>query len=97
MVVCLTIHLYITTNGNEIKIASIVLASISLVLIITGIIGRIGAVVLSIVLGFYFQDQMLSTNVIVLLFCIIWIMMLGTGYFSLYKRDEDWVNRYDGA
>lgn len=97
LVVCLTIHLYITTNGNEIKIASIVLASISLVLIITGIIGRIGAVVLSIVLGFYFQDQMLSTNVIVLLFCIIWIMMLGTGYFSLYKRDEDWVNRYDGA
>ncbi|NNE39155.1 MAG: CDP-alcohol phosphatidyltransferase family protein [Gammaproteobacteria bacterium] len=75
----------------------LIIAGGAIFLIVTGIAGRAGSAILAILMGLYYQDQDVSLFATILLFSITWIMMLGTGRFSLYKWDEDWVNRYDGA
>jgi CDP-diacylglycerol--glycerol-3-phosphate 3-phosphatidyltransferase len=96
-IVVLVVVLFLGDNLEQQNSVLILVATIPVLLILTGIAGRTGAVILAIMMGVYFQDQDLPVIAIVILFGAIWISMLGTGHYSLYRRDEEWVNRYDGA
>ncbi len=63
-------------------------------LILLGVAGRLGALLLFLLLGWRMPDSLIS---IVLIFTISWILLLGTGRFSLWQWDDEWVKRYDGA
>ncbi len=66
-------------------------------LILAGMAGRIAALALIGLLGLYYLTHTFDLAAYVLFFSTVWIMLLGTGSYSLWRRDEDWVNRYDGA
>ena len=66
-------------------------------LVLFGIAGRIAALVLIGLLGILSMDIVLNTTGLVLLFGTVWLLLMGTGHYSLWRRDEDWVNRYDGT
>jgi CDP-diacylglycerol--glycerol-3-phosphate 3-phosphatidyltransferase len=66
-------------------------------MILAGVAGRIVALVLILLLGRYYQTDTFGLGASILVFACVWIMLLGTGHYSLWRRDEDWVNRYDGA
>ncbi len=62
-------------------------------LILLGIMGRTAALALILLIGWNNSSQL----IILILPVTVWILVLGTGHFSLLTWDEYWVNRYDGA
>ena len=45
---------------------------------------------------FYISNPMVGVDT-VLLCCVVWSMLLGSGKFCLWQEDSHWINRYDGA
>ncbi|MFO7831247.1 MAG: CDP-alcohol phosphatidyltransferase family protein [Desulfuromonadaceae bacterium] len=66
-------------------------------LILLGILGRVFALVLVLLLGWHYTMHLPGVLDSVLLSATLWILVLGQGCFSLCSWDEAWVNRYDGA
>jgi CDP-diacylglycerol--glycerol-3-phosphate 3-phosphatidyltransferase len=62
-------------------------------LILLGIMGRTAALALILLIGWLNSPQLSS----LILPLTVWILVMGTGHFSLWTWDDDWVNRYDGA
>ena len=45
---------------------------------------------------YYISNPLLPVDYV--LFCsVVWVLLLGTGRFSLWQEDDHWLNRYDGA
>lgn len=65
-------------------------------LIVLGVGARLGALAVLILLAL-FPPQSLGTTTTILLFSAVWIMLLGSGRFSLWQGDDHWVERHDGA
>ncbi len=75
----------------------VLIVFLSLGVILFGYAGRIGALILLLFAGEYFDhlpSPVLSTS---LLFTLSWLLLLGTGRFSVWQGDDDWVKRYEGA
>ena len=69
----------------------------AIVLILLGVSGRAASVLLIALLGWHYSGGSLQAIDIALLCSVVWLMLLGTGRFSFWQADEDWVNRHDGA
>jgi CDP-diacylglycerol--glycerol-3-phosphate 3-phosphatidyltransferase len=41
-------------------------------------------------------DQQVDVIITTIIFSSVWLMLLGTGRFSLWQWDDRWVNRRDG-
>jgi len=65
-------------------------------LILFGVGARCGALLVLILLAL-FPPQPIGATTTVILFTATWIMLLGSGRFSLWQGDDDWVERHDGA
>lgn len=66
-------------------------------MIVLGIAGRAACLAMIGLLATYYA-RIDSGTVEALLFClIVWLMLLGTGRFSLWQPDQQWLHRYDGA
>ena len=65
-------------------------------LILFGVGARLGAL-LSLILLALLPPQTLGAAITVLLFTATWIMLLGSGSYSLWHGDDLWVERHDGA
>ena len=79
---------------TTILIYSSILATI---LILLGILGRLSSLALILVLDWHYLMYPVGLPDITMLFCVVWVMSLGTGRYSLWQWDEKWVHRYDGA
>ncbi|WP_415880693.1 CDP-alcohol phosphatidyltransferase family protein [Methylomonas sp. TEB] len=67
------------------------------VLVLLGLAGRLGALIVIVSLGWHYPHD---SNPIVsygLIFAASWILLLGTGRYSLWRWGDDWIQRYDGA
>jgi len=69
----------------------------STLMILLGINGRFFAVILSCLLAWLFISFEMQLSDAVMLVFVIWVMQLGTGKYSLWLWDDNWVNRYDGG
>ena len=71
-------------------------AVITGILIFLGIAGRAACLLLIALLGWRYGGHAL-VGIEAALFCsAVWLMLLGTGRFSLWQGDDYWINRYDG-
>lgn len=61
-----------------------------------GFAGRIGALIVVVLLTFFWGDKAVDVISATIVFSGAWIMLLGTGRFSLWQWDDRWVNRRDG-
>lgn len=70
---------------------------LSLLMIVFGFAGRLGAALLLFIMSW--QTNLSSYTVIDygLTFSACWLLLLGTGRYSIWQWGDDWVNRYDGA
>ncbi|MGC9519621.1 MAG: CDP-alcohol phosphatidyltransferase family protein [Desulfuromonadaceae bacterium] len=66
-------------------------------LLLFGILGRVSALLLVLLLGWHYTIYMPGVLDYILLSATLWLLVLGPGRFNLYSWDEEWVNRYDGA
>jgi phosphatidylglycerophosphate synthase len=67
-------------------------------LILLGWAGRLGALMLMLLLlGWRHPISDITVWDSLLIFTTSWILLLGTGRFSLWQWDDVWVQRYDGA
>ena len=66
-------------------------------LIVFGVAGRLGALILMLLLGLRHPIGDITVWDSLLIFTTSWILLLGTGRFSLWQWDDVWVQRYDGA
>ena len=66
-------------------------------LIVLGWAGRLGALLLMLLLGWHSAGRDIDVTGYALIFTVSWILLLGTGRFSLRQWDDEWVQRYDGA
>lgn len=64
-------------------------------LVLLGWAGRVGALIILLLLGTY--PISISTLDVVVLCSATYLLLLGTGRFSLWQWDDVWVNRQDGA
>lgn len=65
-------------------------------LVLFGVGARLGAL-LALILIALLPPESVTTASTVFLFSAIWIMLLGSGRFSLWHGDDHWVERHDGA
>ncbi|MDG2090051.1 MAG: CDP-alcohol phosphatidyltransferase family protein [Gammaproteobacteria bacterium] len=85
-------------NGLSLINIPLLLSLLSSALMISlGINGRFFAIILSCLLCWHFLSYEMQFLDGILLVSVIWVMQFGTGKFSLSIRDDNWVNRYDGA
>ncbi len=70
--------------------------SLAAFLILLGIAGRAACLLLIGLVGWYCSGSSLLRVDFVLFCSAIWLMLLGTGRFSLWQEDGNWINRYDG-
>ena len=66
-------------------------------MVLIGLAGRVAALTLIGLTGIYYQTHVFDMTAYVLTFSLVWVLLMGTGKFSVWRGDEDWVNRYDGA
>lgn len=79
---------------NNIMVGGFILAGL---MILLGVAGRYFSLIMVSLLGWYYiSNPLLPVDYI--LFCsVVWVLLLGTGRFSLWQEDDHWLNRYDGA
>ncbi len=66
-------------------------------LVLLGFAGRIGALGLFLLWTWNFYGLHIDLTGKLFIFSTSWLMLLGTGRFSLWQWDDAWVKRYDGA
>ena len=79
---------------NNVMIGGFILTS-SMVLL--GVAGRYFSLLLIGLLGWYYITNPLMAVDYVLFCSLVWLLLLGTGRFSLWQEDDYWINRYDGT
>ena len=85
---------------NKLDAFNLIQASMFLLglgLVLTGFAGRVGALLLLVLVGLYFDHIPSTTLGLSLIFTLSGLLLLGTGRFSIWQWDDRWVNRYDGA
>lgn len=78
-----------------IEVKTLLLGGVGLML--TGLAGRLGAGLCLVLLGWPSNDCSMDFSAVVLIFIASWILVLGTGRYSLWQWGDTWVARYDGA
>lgn len=77
-----------------------VLVTLSLLILaiatLLGLVGRVTVVIILILVTLLQGDSTLNAITATIIFTSVWIMLLGTGRFSLWQWDDRWVNRRDG-
>lgn len=66
-------------------------------LVLFGIAGRLGALILLMLLGWHFPASANPILISALIFAGSWLLLLGTGRYSLRPWGDAWIQRYDGA
>lgn len=79
---------------SHVMIGGFIVAALMIVL---GVAGRTFSLILvGLLSGYYLFNPLLPVDYV--LFCsVVWLLLLGTGRFSLWQEDDHWLNRYDGA
>ncbi|MCF7797599.1 MAG: CDP-alcohol phosphatidyltransferase family protein [Lentisphaeria bacterium] len=91
---------YVLIPGESVSFTSILFGYTFLILagmILVGVAGRIGALALIGFMGWHYLSHPILLSDYLAIFSLVWLLLLGTGKFSLWQWDEDWVNRYDGT
>ena len=70
---------------------------IVMLMVLSGLAGRVAALTLIGLAGIFYKTHAFDMTAYVLTFSLVWVLLMGTGKFSVWRGDEDWVNRYDGA
>jgi CDP-diacylglycerol--glycerol-3-phosphate 3-phosphatidyltransferase len=86
-------------SGEGASLSSVIHSSgfvLAALLIILGIAGRVISLAMLGLLGWYYIEIPLQSIDYVLFCSVVWLMLLGTGRFSLWLEDDHWINRYDG-
>jgi CDP-diacylglycerol--glycerol-3-phosphate 3-phosphatidyltransferase len=79
---------------NNILMLGLVFTSL---MVLLGIAGRYFSLLLMGLLAWYYITNPLLPVDYVLFCCVIWLLLLGTGRFSIWQEDDHWLNGYDGA
>tara|TARA_B110000305_G_scaffold83129_1_gene93559 strand:- start:7442 stop:8623 length:1182 start_codon:yes stop_codon:yes gene_type:complete len=79
---------------NNVMIGGFILASL---MVLLGVAGRYFSLILVSLLGWYYMTNPLLPVDYVLFCSVVWLLLLGTGRFSLWTEDDHWLNGYDGA
>ncbi|QEY13457.1 CDP-alcohol phosphatidyltransferase family protein [Cellvibrio sp. KY-YJ-3] len=61
-----------------------------------GLAGRVGALLVVVLITLLQGDKPVDAIMAIIIFSGVWLMLLGTGRFSLWQWDDQWVNRRDG-
>lgn len=64
--------------------------------VLLGLAGRVAALIVLILVTFLQGENTLNAITAAIIFTSVWVMLLGTGRFSLWQWDDRWVNRRDG-
>lgn len=81
----------------EINPLSVLCLYLATALIVLGCGARIGAVIVLIALALQAPSLVATPSLFALLLLSTWIALLGSGGFSLWRGDDLWVERQDGA
>ncbi len=85
------------SDGRTVSVLMGVGFVLGAVLVLSGITGRAACLMLIGLLGSYFAGHELRLIDAVLFCGVVWLMLFGTGRFSLWLPDDHWLNRYDGS
>lgn len=91
--------LHLTGSGAH-GLINVLLAWISLfagVCIVAGFCARSAALVLVVAMAAVMPTILPDANMLALICCTVWLMLLGSGHFTVWQGDDVWVNRQDGA
>ena len=66
-------------------------------LLLLGFAGRFGALLLLVLLGWRWPELIDTFMGSTLIFSAVWLLLLGTGHYSLWQWGDEWVKRYDGT
>jgi len=65
-------------------------------LLVAGVAARIAAISALLLLASMVPVASSTAGIDIALYCAVFVVLLGAGRFSLWQRDDDWINRHDG-
>lgn len=83
--------------NNESNPAIAIFAGFLSLLLLTGTGARLAALISLIFFSVIFRETRIDWAQIIILFATSWVLLLGPGNYCLWRGDDDWVNRQDGA
>lgn len=86
--------LILKTEMSSMSVLCLLLGS---TLIVLGCGARIGAVIILLVLALQSPNLLISADLFALILLSTMVALLGSGRFSIWRGDDDWVERQDGA
>lgn len=95
-VLCIAL-LLLVNNGSS--FSSALLQGILLVagcMVMLGLAARAAALAILVLVTLAQGDNTVNAIVAAIVFASVWLMLLGSGRFSLWQWDDQWVNRRDG-
>jgi CDP-diacylglycerol---glycerol-3-phosphate 3-phosphatidyltransferase len=98
IILCVFLIVYYQQLHHEIivPVFFILISGIALLMVLLGVIGRVGALVIVLMVAFVQADMAPTLSVIVIFSVCVSIMLFGTGKFSFWQWDDHWVNRRNG-
>lgn len=94
LLIAMVLFIFIETPNATIFVTGSLLVFAGAILL--GFMGRVAALGLLIMVTFSHDDEILNAITVTIIFTSAWLMLLGTGRFSLWQWDDRWVNRRDG-
>lgn len=94
-VLCAVHHMDVFSTSPQLKVMPVMAVIFGISLVLLGSAGRIGALIILVLLGI--SPLAMSGLNIAILCAGVWLLLLGTGRFSLWQWDDVWVNRQDGS
>ncbi len=95
-ILCFTLLLL---TSNDYHFSSVLLQCVLLAtgcMVLFGLAARAGALVILILVALAQNDNAVNIINAAIIFPSVWLMLLGSGRFSLWQWDDHWVNRRDG-
>jgi CDP-diacylglycerol--glycerol-3-phosphate 3-phosphatidyltransferase len=96
LVLAIAFLLFITSN-NVLSLTWLpIILFLAVAMTFFGLAGRVGALLVVVLVAVLQGDKPVDAITAIIIFSGVWLMLLGTGRFSLWQWDDQWVNRRDG-
>lgn len=96
LVLAIAFLLFITSN-NLLSLTWLpIILFLAVAMTFFGLAGRVGALLVVVLVALLQGDKPVDAITAIIIFSGVWLMLLGTGRFSLWQWDDQWVNRRDG-
>lgn len=96
VVMCAALIFLVQQDGVSLNTFVFLFLLLCAAMVILGVAGRVGSLMAVSIVTYVFGSAIVNPVTATIVCTGAWLMLLGTGRFSVWQWDDEWVNRRDG-